>query len=100
MKQQHSGNEKGRSLSDQEQTATSVETHSKEPTHSQSNVRRSTQCKIRTCSEIAQWRLTTQGHPNGDIDELYCSDHATLPVWGESPKQYTITITGPLGGAS
>lgn len=93
-------NEKGRSILRQDSAATRDETYSKEPTHSQSNARRSTQCRIRTCGETAQWRLSTQGHPNGDIDELCCSDHATLPVWGESPKQYTITITGPLGGAA
>ncbi|MFJ2621356.1 hypothetical protein [Glutamicibacter sp. NPDC087344] len=98
MNKQNSGIEKGRSISDQESATTSAETHSKETTHSHSNARRSTQCRIRTCSEVSQFRLTTQGHPNGDIDELYCADHATLPVWGESPKQYTITITGPLGG--
>lgn len=100
MIKHYPGNEKGRSLSDQEQTATYAETSSKETAPHQSNARRSTQCRIRTCGETAQWRLSTQGHPNGDIDELYCSDHATLPVWAESPKQYSITITGPLGGAA
>lgn len=53
-------------------------------------------CKIRTCSEPANWRVATSGHPNGDIDAHYCAQHLFVPAWDESPRAYKVEISGPL----
>lgn len=49
-------------------------------------------CAVATCNEVANWRVQTIGHPNGDLNARYCATHTFAPVWAESPAPYEIRI--------
>lgn len=101
MKQQHPGVEKDRGVLRQDSATVSVGASSKETTSPNSKGYGLEQCQIRTCRELGRWSVVTTGHPNGDMGAWYCSDHAhTVPNWDDSPKVYSITVTGPYCGAA
>lgn len=57
-------------------------------------------CRIKRCDEPARYNYVIVGHPNGDVACSYCHEHyPTHGHWDESPTPYSITITGPFGGA-
>lgn len=60
-------------------------------------------CRIKRCDEPARYNFVIVGHPNGDVACSYCWEHARSSAgvghWDESPTPYSITITGPFGGA-
>jgi len=58
-------------------------------------------CRIRHCAAEARYNLVTAGHPNGDVAVSYCAEHIRSAPghWEDSPASYSITVTGPIGGA-
>ena len=58
-------------------------------------------CTIRRCEEAARYNFVIVGHPNGDVACSYCTTHARecagVGHWDESPRPYSITVTGPIG---
>jgi hypothetical protein len=57
-------------------------------------------CKIGRCALPARWNVEIIGHPNGDAAAAYCTEHARERdgLWDESPKVYSVVITGPFEG--
>lgn len=53
-------------------------------------------CAVGICPQPVRWRVTTTGHPNGDINTRYCAKHAFVPTWDESPEPYAVAIFGPV----
>lgn len=58
-------------------------------------------CKIRRCDRSARWNVEIIGHPNGDMAASYCHEHARESaglLWDDSPKLYSVHVTGPFAG--
>jgi hypothetical protein len=58
-------------------------------------------CAIRSCDLPARWNIEIIGHPNGDAAAAYCHKHAEERAgsfWDESPKAYSVVVTGPFEG--